>query len=163
MCAYFSAISAKELYKVQDDPGLLDEFLYPDNDEGEPEFTVDVDKAWHGLHYIFAGQAGEAEGALAQAILGGEVIGEDQGMGPARFLTPEQVKETSAALNQLTIDEFTARYKPIEMTAAEIYPEIIWERDGEEALDYLLEYFQVLTTFYHDTAVRGDGMILVIS
>lgn len=163
MIGCFSAISAKELDAIQDDESLLDEFLYPDNDEGEPENTVDVDKAWHGIHYVLNGTSGEAEGPLGQAVLGGEVIGEDQGMGPARYLTPQQVKDIAAALDALSMDEFKARYKPIEMTAAEIYPEIIWERDDEDALDYLIENYQVMVSFYRDAAARGDGVILTIA
>jgi hypothetical protein len=163
MIGCFSAIDAKELDAIQDDPSLMEDFLYPDDDLGEPEHSIDVDKAWHGLHYLLSGSASEGEGPLAQAILGGESIGEDLGMGPARFLTPRQVGEIAEELGKLTIEDLRARYKPVEMTALQIYPELIWERDGEEGFDYLAENFEVMATFYRDAAARGDGVILSIA
>ena len=40
-----------------------------------------------------------------------------------------------------------------------IYPEI-WERDGQEGLDYILEFYRQLRVFYLDARERGDGAVL---
>lgn len=163
MIGCFSAIDAKELAAIQSNPALIEDFLFPDDDLGEPEHSIDVDNSWHGLHYLLTGHAGEAQGPLAQAILGGQSIGEDLGMGPARILTPPQVKEIAAELDRLTDEDLRARYKPVEMTALQIYPVLIWERDGEEGFDYLVENFEVMAAFYRDAAARGDGVVLSLS
>ena len=49
------------------------------------------------------------------------------------------------------------------MQALQIYPDIIWVRDGEEAFDYLIENFGPLVEFYAAAAERGDGVILSLA
>lgn len=161
MVGCFAAIDSATLQKIRNEPSLIEEFLYPDGQE--PERSIDVDKAWHGIHFMLTGQAYGGNGPLALVVMGGEEIGDDVGYGPARLLTPEQVKSIASALEKLTIEEFQKAFKPAEMTAAEIYPDVIWERDGQEALDYVLEYFEELVAFYRDAAARGDGVVLWLS
>lgn len=111
MAAYFTAISPDQLEALRADPGLVEALLFPDGDgdDDEPDNTVDVDKAWHGLHFLL--------GQLAGA------------------------------------------FDPAAMSQAQIYPEI-WERDGQEALAYLLHYHPVLAGFYRAAAARGDAALL---
>jgi hypothetical protein len=49
------------------------------------------------------------------------------------------------------------------MTQAQIYPGDIWERDGDEALNYVLENYAKLIQFYKRAASRGQAVILVIT
>lgn len=49
------------------------------------------------------------------------------------------------------------------MAAKQIYPDVIWVRDGQEALDYVLENYQQLKTFYSDAAERGDAVVQWLS
>ena len=66
--------------------------------EDEPgEDGLNLEKSWHVLHYLLTGKAEEAPGPLGNAILGGTEIGGDLGYGPARFLTPQQVREVAVA------------------------------------------------------------------
>jgi hypothetical protein len=54
------------------------------------------------------------------------------------------------------------RFKPEEMTRAGIYPRVIWERDEDEALKYLLDYYGKLVAFYKLAAERGQAVIFAI-
>jgi len=96
-------------------------------------------------------------------VLGGEDLGEDLGYGPARFLTPEQVEDVAATLRTVDVDELASKYAPEEMELAEIYPGVIWVKDSENALEYVLENYERLVEFYSAAAERGDGMILWIA
>jgi hypothetical protein len=162
MIGCFAAIDAKTLAAIQEDPSLMEDFLYPDDGDSEPENSLDVDKAWHAIHYMLNGTADGGDGPLALTVLGGEELGDDMGMGPARFLTPAQVKSVADALGKLTAEDFSGRFNPREMTELQIYPDVIWERDGQEGLDYVVHYFQQLVQHYQGAAERGDGMILSI-
>lgn len=88
-------LSASELQAVLADPAAVSTLLFGDleDDDAEmPEPDLDLDKSWHGIHYLLTGTAwGIGEGAGA-AILGGDEIGEDGGYGPARLLDPETVR-----------------------------------------------------------------------
>jgi|SRR5882762_2700693 len=124
---------------------------------------VDLDKAWHGIHYLLTGSA-ETNGTLAsRVIMGGEDIGPDQGYGPAQLLYPEEVKAIAQLLEQTTPEMLRGRFKPKEMTRADVYPGVIWERDGDQALEYLLVDYKKLVAFYKRAAERGQAVIFAIS
>ncbi|KAB8195611.1 DUF1877 family protein [Lysobacter maris] len=160
MAGCFAAVDTKTLAELEADPGRIEGYLYPDDGDGDPDNSIDVDKAWHGIHYLLHGSADPGAGPLGQAILGGEPIGDDMGYGPARLLRAERVRTIADAL--IDVSELRARYAPQAMEAAGVYPDSIWVRDGNEALDYLLEHYRELRRFYRDAAGRGDGVLLWI-
>ena len=163
MVGCFAAVSPKTLGELKDCPAEIESYLYPNDGEDEPPNYLDVDKAWHGIHFMLTGSADGGEEPLSLAVLGGEAVGEDMGYGPVRVLTPEQVQAVSAAFATLGEDVFRSRFVPEEMEAAGIYPDVIWVRDGQEALDYVLENYRQLVAFYSEAAGRGDGAILWLS
>ncbi len=159
MAGCFAPVSPARLEALRRDPDSIEEFLYPDEGEGEAEGTIDVDKAWQGIHYLLTGTADQGEGPQSLAVLGGEEFGPEIGIGSARFLTPQQVSDVSAALAGFSESELRANFNPQDMQAQGVYPEIIWVRDGEDSLDYLLENFWPLAEFYADAAARGDAVL----
>lgn len=161
MIGNFVAIRPAALEAFIAEPETLENFLYPD-DGSEPANCLSVDKAWHAIHFILNGKPWGGEGACALAVLGGTEIGEDVGYGPARYLTAEGVRTVAEALAQVTAEEFSRRYDPKAMDAAEIYPQI-WIQEGREALEYVLEYYRQLVRFYEAAAKRGDGALLYLN
>jgi len=101
---------------------------------------VDLDKAWHGIHYLLTGSIESNSTLASKVIMGGENIGPDRGYGPAQLLNRAEVKAIAHLLEETTADMLRQRYQPKEMTQAGVYPAVIWERDGEEALTYVLDY-----------------------
>ena len=161
MVGCFAAVAPETLQRLRDDPSLIDEYLHPDDGDSDPPNYIDVDKAWHGIHYLLAGSEEVGTELLTWAVLGGEEVGDEIGYGPARFLQPEQVRGIAAGLPDDSI--FKSRFDPHAMEKAQIYPEMIWVRDGDEALEYLVENYRELTAFYKSAAERGDGAILWLS
>ena len=89
-------------------------------DVGDTE--VDLDKAWHGIHYLLTGSA-EPDGTLAsKVIMGGEDIGPNRGYGPAQLLKPDEVKAIAQLLEKTTTDMLRKRFEPKEMTRVGVYP-----------------------------------------
>ena len=161
MVGCFAAVDEGTLRRLMHDPGLISDYLHPDGGDSEPPNAIDIDKAWHGIHYLLTGTADRGAEALSWAVLGGVEIGEEIGYGPARFLEPGEVQSVAAWLPDDTV--FRSRFDPQAMEKAKIYPEVIWVRDGNEALDYLLENYRALVAFYKSAAERGDGAILWLS
>lgn len=121
------------------------------------EEGLSLDKSWHALHYLLTGRAGEAPPPLGDAILGGTELGEDVGYGPARFLTPEEVRSTSAALSKVSAADLAQRFDLPRIIAAEIYA------CGDEGdLGLAQEYFSELVRYYADAASRGNAMLLYL-
>lgn len=155
------AISPGRLAELIAEPGLVDSLLYPD-DGPDPQKHLDIDKSWHAIHYMLNGSTWDGEGPLALAVLGGEEIGEDVGYGPARYLVPAQVKAISAALSLLRPQEFSAKFHPSALDAAEIYPQG-WHDAGPEALEYVVRYYGLLSSFYQSAAERGDAVLAYLN
>ena len=157
MRAGLAPISALELDALRQHPESILARSDPTSEQ-----AIDLDKAWHGIHWLLTGDEWAGEEPLSLAIVGGEDIGPDLGYGPARFVTPAQTQAVATALAALTDKELQRRFDPVAMDEHKIYPGI-WERDGAEALDYLLPYFRMLARFYADAARRGDGVLQWIS
>jgi hypothetical protein len=129
-------------------------------EDADPQRELRLRKMWHALHFLLTGTAWDNQGPVGQAIIGGEDIGPDIGYGPARILSPEDVKATAVALGAITNDQFRSRFAPTEMEAVDIYPSNIWVREKDTILGELAPLFQALVQFYRDAAARGDGMLL---
>src|SRR5262249_19169224 len=72
---------------------------------------VDLEKAWHGIHFLLTGSAWDGEEPLCYLVTGGEQIGEeDVGYGPARALKPQQVAAWASALSAVSVDELSNRF-----------------------------------------------------
>ena len=174
MIANYVRISPEQLAELQADPdsvgdflGSLMESLYPDDEEVDVNPALpsaphlDIDKAWHGIHFLLNGSAWEGDPPLFNVVLGGTELGdEDLGYGPARYLTPEEVQDTAHAISRISVDDLRSRYDARAMTKADIYPEIIWERDGDEAMQYLLDYYAAVVAFFQEAARQGHAMLL---
>jgi hypothetical protein len=187
MIGNYRRITPQQLADLQREPESIMEFLYPDwsglpamwepvermlepDDVGidgpdfhAPDRYLDVDKAWHGIHFLLTGEAGGGALPLRNAVLGGTKLGDvDVGYGPARFLTPDEVKKVAEALSNISEDDLRAGYDPSALEAAEIYP-TIWEREGDEALEYLMDNYVELVEFFQEAARCGDAMLLYLN
>lgn len=125
---------------------------------------LDVDKAWHGIHYLLTGTAWTGEAPVNFIVQGGREIGKvDVGYGPARALKSSEVREVAAALEALPPEELADRYDPEEMSRLEIYPEI-WTRDPDEDWQsYLIDNYTELRNFVLRAAERGYGLLVYLN
>lgn len=160
MVTCFASVSPEDFRRFQADPSELQEYLHSETDD--PPDWFDVDKAWHAIHYMLCGEPYEGKEPGVLVIMGGAEMGDENEYGPARGLTPAQVKEMASLLASLPPAEFAKRYAPAAMDAADIYPRI-WVRDGAQALDYILLHYKALSAYYRDMAAKGRGVFHWVS
>jgi hypothetical protein len=129
--------------------------------DSEPGELLDLEKAWHGVHFLLAGDAQKTSPGAGQAVLGGAAVGPELGYGKARLMEPKEVATVSTALSQLTIATLKKQFKPSAFDQAEIYPGG-WVEAGEGA-EWLLEAFEQLRKFYAAAASRGSAILLYIT
>ena len=125
---------------------------------------TDLDKAWHGIHYLLTGTAWEGAEPLNFIVRGGNEVGDvDVGYGPARVLRSDDVKGITAALKDIDISVLRKRFNPGEMMSLDIYP-AIWDRDQEDddTLGYCIEYYNELYRFLSNAARNSMGVVLYI-
>lgn len=128
-----------------------------DIDTGE---EMDLDKAWHGIHYLLTGKPGVAEPPLGDAIMGGVEIGEDTGYGKPRFLEPQQVKAVADALSKISPDELLQCYDKDELNKEEIYGV---GYDEKQDRDYLSNAYREMVDFYQKAALNGRAMLFYLT
>ena len=152
------------LSKVHLDEILADRsyFWTLTNEWRDTDRCIDIDKAWHGIHYLFNNSAWGGTSPTKWIIFGDISIPElDGGYGPARYLKPSQVSEVNKLLSNISVDEMRKRYDPNKFDSANIYPDT-WLRDKEEAFKYLLRFYKQLKTLYQKAASAGEYVLMVI-
>jgi len=125
----------------------------------------DLDKSWHGIHYLLTGSADESGTPLQFLVAGGTDVGdEDVGYGPPRVFTSAEARAIASALSAVTDAELRSRFAPDAMMRAEIYPEI-WDRDpkDDDTLGYLMEYVAILRDAMSTVTSRGHGLLVVLT
>jgi len=130
---------------------------------GEGEIA-NLDKAWHGLHYLLTGTAWEGDPPLNLLLAGGRKLdNRDADSIQAHTLSPAETRAAADALRGMSDDALRARFAPDEMMRLEIYPEI-WDRDPAEddTLGWLLDAAGQLRDAL-DTAVgQGHGLLVTV-
>ena len=195
MIGNLARISEAKRIELHKKPELIEEFLSPDfvdeapqekrglfarffGSKPDPEVEVkekkeglseedqiDVDKAWHGLHFLFTGS--DWEGPFPEGFLvscGKEVGDVDVGYGPAKSFTPEEVKEISDFLENLDDSELKSRLDPKKMNEMKIYPSV-WndESDIEEEWEYAKYSLDAVKQFIKEASQRGLALLVYIN
>jgi hypothetical protein len=152
MIGNLKQISVEQLNKLLNNPDLVEETIFNE----EEEDSLDLDKSWHGIHYLLNGEVWDGVEPLRFVIMGKEEIGEDFGYGPARYLTAEDVNAVAGVLKTIKTDDLRAKFDKTRFVEADIYPSIEW---NEEDLEYLLQYYKELASYYITAANNGNAML----
>lgn len=144
---------------LNDDPDAIGELLFPEEDIDEHFGTeLEIGKSWHGIQFLL-----ESRPLPYDIVLGGTEIGEDLGYGPARYLTPPQVKEASSALEGLDKSELQRQFNPAAFEAADIYPGGWTVEPPEKVFDWLWGKLTAVREFFREAAQQDDIMLLYLS
>ena len=163
MMGTFRALPDEELQALFANPSRVEQLLYESLLGGAANGNeLDVDKAWHGLHFLLTGSAWEGSFPLNFIVAGGEEVGDDLGYGPARGLTSSDVLKIDAALEPLKADELGQRFDAQRMTDLQIYP-FGWSHDPDGEREYLLDFYADLRAFVRRTAEQGHALLVYLS
>lgn len=111
--------------------------------------ALDLDKAWHGIHFLMTGSGTRGRAPLDFLRTG------------RRWVPSVDVRKIRDALAMICDEDLCVAFDPVKMTELRIYPGI-WDRSGEEAdgLDYLLAHVRGLRAFLDDAVRDGRGMLV---
>jgi hypothetical protein len=130
-----------------------------------PSDMMDLDKAWHGLHFVFTGSDWEGDFPQGFLVSCGKPVGDvDVGYGPARAFTPDEVVAIARFLESQNESELKRRLDPKKMAELEIYPSI-WSdaTNTNEEWEYLVENFRTLKSFVKETAEKRMALLVFIN
>lgn len=162
MTAAFVALPSEKLTALQAEPDTAGTHFMEQLEAGSEDVVLDIDKSWHGIHFLLTHEVYGGDGPVSLPILGGTAIGNDLGYGTARYLEPQDVASAADALAGVSVDQLRERFKPAELEEAYVYPTGIWEDEGDEAFEYLAHWYERLQHFYAAAAQRGDAMLLAV-
>lgn len=163
MIGNYRRVSLEELSRLRENPESISDFLYSETEQAPPAGRrLDIDKTWHAIHFLLTGSSWEGSYPLVCVVMGGESIGtQDVGYGPARFLTPAEVKDVANSLDEISVSDLLERYDPDALNAEEIYPQG-WS-DAEEERKYIGQYYSQLTEFFRKAAHADDAMLVYLN
>ncbi|WP_079001902.1 YfbM family protein [Streptomyces sp. AS58] len=133
MNGQYLRLAPAELERALHDPDWAAELAHPPHDTGAPAAAARVqetDKAWHGLNFLLTRRGFPVDVVFGEADMPWPA-GHDWGYGPPRLLTADRVRAAVDALDAHAPDTLTNGVTPGDLAAADIYPQIVWER-GEE-------------------------------
>lgn len=154
MIGNVAAAADSDLAALETNPSMVMKFVFA------AERKIDVDKAWHAIHYLLNGDAWDGEHPLDFWTIGGTALAE-LGYGPARGFTSTQVKEIAAALAPIDTAKLFERWNATKMRKAEVYGVDPDEREAEE--EYVGGNFEQLKRFIAKLASDGQGMIVYVN
>lgn len=166
MIGNYVRISSQQLQSILAEPSTVVDFLYPADPANFPEEChLDIHKSWSTMHFLLTGTAFEGEGVMANVVLGGKQIGNDEdhdvGYGAAHYLTFEEVKEVYTAINSLSIEDLWSRLDLEAVAKAGIYAFNIEDLEGKK--DYVISYFEQLKDFYGLALQHNQAVIKYIN
>jgi uncharacterized protein DUF1877 len=134
----------------------------PTNAAG-PGKSIEIDKAWHGLHFLFTGLADGGREPACYLNYGGEDLDDE---GQTRALRPGQARQFAEFLSALTTSDLAQRYDAARMTTLEIYPYDTWPPSTtlkNNPVTWLTDAFKEVREFARRAADAGDGLIINIA
>jgi hypothetical protein len=149
----FLQLTSDELASLIADPSTVEEFIYQEETNDK---SLYVDKAWHGIHFLLANDSRAGEPPLANVVLGGTDIGDDDGYG-VRYLTANEVFDVANALQNLSPEVFRARCNAKTLLDNDIYPQD-WQ-NGDDWEGGLTFYYKEIRDYYLDAAAKGNAML----
>jgi hypothetical protein len=165
MVGNYLRVSKEEFEEYMQESSKLEDRVYSE-DNLEDKNLMDVDKAWEGIFFLLTGASlsniEDAKEPLSLILNATELDPEqDMGYGPALYNTVEQVKAISAEMNKISEEDLKKKFHPEKMMELQIYPNV-WDR-GEEELEYLIDYYDILKEFYNTAAKEQQAVVFFIS
>jgi hypothetical protein len=152
--------SDAEIERLLADPRQITRFLY--GAEAGSRERLDLDKAWHAIHFILNGTRLGGDPPLDFLVSEGTQIGDvDVGFGPARALSSDAVRHLAEALAPIEPQEFQRRIDLCRLDEMAIYPGR-WQRDGLD-VDYIVSNYRALRDLIGRLAGERLGLILYIN
>ncbi|WOC12902.1 DUF1877 family protein [Gordonia sp. MP11Mi] len=156
LLAVYAGVPAGVADRLADvDPDDAVEYVESVLETGAP--SVDIDKAWDGLHYLLTGQTATdpiEDDARSEAVVGVYAFESDDFVG----VTPHaELSRIIGTLDTVDVDALLHAVDFAAFTAAEVYPDT-W---ADEPADWLREAFADVLNIHR--LCLADGLDLLVS
>ena len=139
--------------------------IYDENDDVDEEKCLDIDKAWHAIHFTLTGHMAneDNDNILTKLTFSGNAVSnEDVGYGPAMEITANEVKEINAALKDISQADFRGKFNVKKMIENDIYP-VREDEDEDEFFEYVWQHFECLKDFIAKASETGSCLLFFLN
>ena len=161
MTGYYFRTEEEIIRKLQNSELDLEDLIY---DKSLEDHLLDIDKAWHAIHFTLTGLPFGADDGdiLGLLVLSGNMLtGQDDPLS-AMVIEASDVTLLADALNNISGPAFRDSFSVSEMLHNNIYP--VTEGEDEDAFfEYVWSYFTLLKDFITVAADSGQAVIFYIS
>lgn len=149
--------------KIQREEISLVDLIYDENNNTNEESSLDIDKAWHAIHFTLTDGMEERKDILSNVVFGGRPINnEDIGYGPAILLTVEEVQEVHQEIKDISQNDFRDKFSMQKMVENDVYP-LMDDENEEGFFSYVWSYFEEVKTFFAKAAAKDNCVLFYIS
>lgn len=133
-------------------------------DKAQKDNIVDIDKAWHALHFTLTGNAygGDDDNILSRLVLSGNMLMEGDEEFSPMLISASDVKAMVPALAALTREDFRERFDVEQMLENDIYP-VTEDDDEEDFFDYVWDAVEELREFFEEAAKEDQAVIFYMA
>lgn len=131
-------------------------------DRGPVVERLDIDRAWHALHFLLTDSADAETHPLSFLAAGGRAISEDLGNGPLRAFSSLEVRSLAKHLAPIHPAQILEKFDPARLEEAQIYGWPSGWRDATLAScgSYLTDAFVRAKAFVLGGAERGRALLV---
>lgn len=162
MVLCYLRVNEDEFDKIKESFEYLHKIFF-NEDDSKVNSSLDIDKSWDGISFILCNYSRSSKHPFSKLFMGANTIhpGKHLGNGPTFFLTKDEVTFLSKKINEFSVEDFRKKFDAQKMMNAHIYPEI-WLID-ENALDYLLHYFEKIKRFLKDASSENQFVVMAMN
>ena len=157
---YLSDKNLKELKAFYSEEN--ETFEETEEQNGDVEILLDLDKMWDALHFVLTGASGSEpikDNRFSEAVLGISPIEEVEEY--VAYTEKSRIKDIVFALDNFDIEKALETFSMEECKEAELYPNIWgYEEETDEIKEEIMDYFQDMKDFYKQV-LEEDGNVLV--
>jgi len=134
-----------------------------EQDKKAKDSSIDLDKAWHGIHFLLTGTDSYEGNSPAFYLLSGERL-DDLCSEEVLSLSADEVKKFNSYLQSVSIEQLKKNYNAEKMNKLKVYPQryLAAKEDNSSCLNYLLWHYRKLKQFICDVAKENKAMLITI-
>lgn len=165
MIGNYYMTDTETIKKIRQGEISVEDLIYDENDDVDEEKALDIDKAWHAIHFTLTGEMdeGDNDNILSKVIFSGNPVNDENvGYGPAMELTADEVKKIYLAIRDISMSDFRSNFNVKKMHENDIYP-IMDDEDEGEFFEYVWFAFEALREFFAKASKGGNCLLFYIN
>lgn len=163
MLAHYRRVTEADLEEIRASRKTQENLIYTSRIDSPYGSYLFIGEYWQVINFLLVGQESPELDSLKKVVfatrplIDGEEIWFD--FGPIRYLFPDEVREISNFLNEISSETLLLRYNPAILMEYQIHPDIWWVQEQDKTIRSIRKYYTDLVYFFQEAA-RSENYIL---